>query len=140
MDALGQPILALPAAGEADFPPLPELGVRSPRARGRRAVIAEMFGVEVVQDIHLHPGEPGHYIRLSVNCPQCAAGHPDCGKRRNIGEAQCRNFGQVEPLGFIGVWLERANSFADKASHLKFTPSLADIRSFLIARRWWSPS
>jgi hypothetical protein len=52
------------------------------------------------------------YVRLCLKC----ASHPKCIKKRAIGAAQRRHFGQHEPLGYLGAWQSMGGE-VDRATH-----------------------
>jgi hypothetical protein len=72
------------------------------------------------------------YNRLRIECPLSCCAHFDvgntCGKYRNLGTAQTRNFGPREPEAFLIAWAESASRFQSRAAHLNHEPSLNDIR------------
>ena len=72
------------------------------------------------------------YNRLRIECPLSCCAHFDvgktCGKYRNLGIAQTRNFGPREPEAFLIAWAESASQFQTRAAHLNHEPSLNDIR------------
>jgi hypothetical protein len=78
----------------------------------------------------------GHpYLRLGVACPYKASLHK-CGKHachkwRGLGAAQTGRRGRLDTIGYLGTWVSRADTFADKASHMRFRPSDEQIDQWL---------
>ena len=104
--------------------------------RQRRDPIAFLDGTPVFEDIHLEPGQPGHYKRYSVVCPLCASSHPGCGKRRNIGPSQTKMFGPKEPLAYLGCWIRASMLFENKDGHLAHRPSKEEVKAFMAEHGW----
>ena len=89
----------------------------------------------MVLDVNGRPGEPGFYQRYCVQC--CVASHGAlCGKRRNIGSAQTRHFGDKEPLAYLGAWLASGASFPDRDSHILFKPRQMEVEAYMRKMRW----
>ena len=88
---------------------------------------------------HLQPGQPGHYRRYTTVCPLAKTGHCSvvaCGKRRNCGKSQMGQLGPAAPEAFLMVWRNAAVSFATKADHQRWTPTVAEVRQFMIEQGW----
>ena len=84
------------------------------------------------------PGKAGYYKRWHLRCPLRDAQHwvieHECGRRRNIGPVQCQHFGELEPQAFLLAWAAKASAYDDKGEHMKYNPSVAEVREFLAAR------
>jgi len=81
-------------------------------------------------------GQLGHYVRLVASCPYCDTVHEGCEKKRSISENQTQAIGEKEPLAFLGCWLQCASLFEDRASHMKFRPTLEDVRAYAKEQGW----
>lgn len=88
---------------------------------------------------HLRPGQLGHYRRYTTQCPLAQTGHcavVSCGKRRNCGQAQMGHLGPAAPEAFLMVWRNAASSFASKADHQRWSPTIPEVRRFMIEQGW----
>ena len=89
---------------------------------------------------HLEPGQPNHYKRLIVNCPLANCEHrrvgAACGKKRNMGQRQTAKFGEREPEGYLGAWAAAADRFTSSEAHVRWNPSTAQVRKFMVSRGW----
>ena len=88
---------------------------------------------------HLQPGQPGHYRWRTTVCPLAKIGHcavVACGKRRNCGQAQMGQLGLAAPEAFLMVWRNAASAFASKADHQRWSPTIAEVRRFMIEQGW----
>ena len=83
-------------------------------------------------------GEPGYYRRWKIQCPlrRCKHFKPGklCQRSRNVGAAQCAHFGQLEPQAYLLAWAAKAANFNNRRKHMKYTPTVSDIRSVLESR------
>ena len=73
----------------------------------------------------------GVYDRLIVKCPRVE--HGQCSRRRNCGAMQCRNFGKLEPVAFLALWLRQAQHIATKEEHMMYIPTVQDMHRWLEA-------
>ena len=82
---------------------------------------------------------PTYHKRYMLQCP-CSLGpdaiHPRCSKSRTAGPSATRVWGEVEPFAFLGVWASKAPEFADRQSHISYTPTDADIAAFVKEHGW----
>ena len=88
---------------------------------------------------HLFPGQEGYYRRYTTQCPLARTGHCSvvaCGKRRNCGQAQMGRLGPAAPEAFLMVWRNAASSFATKQDHQRWSPSVADVRRYMVEQGW----
>ena len=69
-------------------------------------------------------GRRQNYVRLKVNCPR----HDGCSKRRSVSENQCRRFGILEPVCFLGAWLQTHCS--SKTAHIAVQPTLGGVATY----------
>jgi hypothetical protein len=70
------------------------------------------------------------YQRLKIDCPLACDGHFDaklCGKYRNTGPAQCKNWGPGEPQAFLIAWADAAPRFKTRAEHMVHEPCREDV-------------
>ena len=79
----------------------------------RRAPISELK--MAVGEHELHFNLSGEYLRAHCNA------HPNCRRQRTVlpSSFATHNQGQGRPIGLLVDWLERANDFDSKASHMK---------------------
>ena len=74
------------------------------------------------------------YHAYYVRCPLADSGHCHkygCGKHRGFSPALTRRYGQLETIGYLGAWVRHASTFSDRRSHMRYTPSVSDFRSYL---------
>lgn len=71
----------------------------------------------------------------SVAFCRCDGHGAKCAKRRAIGDAQQSELGVWQPIAYLMVWASRAQEFADRASHLRFVPTLQEQRDWINAHR-----
>lgn len=85
----------------------------------------------ITLDVRRSPGEPGHYRRLCIQCPASGTGHYHpgrlCKRYRNMGPAQCSRYGEREPELFLLAWADAHARFPDRAQHVAFQPTVADV-------------
>ena len=107
---------------------------RAQQKSNRRTLVGQICGSDLYLEEWLSPGEPGHYRRYEIEC-RCGSHDTDrpCKKRRNIGHAQTKVLGDVEPKAFLGAWLELGSDKVTRENHRGFHPTMKDIRDF--ARR-----
>ena len=95
---------------------------------------------DVRLDVHLQPGQRGHYRRLIITCPHAHTSHDDgtypCQKHRNLGQRQMQNLGHREPEAFLGTWAAGAHDFTSREEHVKWDPSAKQVRAWMIAEGW----
>ena len=86
-------------------------------------------------DVHLEPGQRGHYRRWVMPCPlrhcQHVGGKYPCQRNRSMGPGQIAHFGQREPEAFLGCWAEAAHRFPSRARHMGWSPSVAQVREYI---------
>ena len=74
-------------------------------------------------DEHGIPGKPRYYKRLCVRCPLADSSHwrsgAPCMKYRNIGQAQKRALGDLEPEAFLRVWAADAEKYGSATAHIR---------------------
>ncbi len=66
------------------------------------------------------------YVRKRVTCKR----HKNCFKFRNT--SFLTTFGQLEVVGYLGVWLSKGCEYADRAEHMQFKPAVSDVKQFLL--------
>ena len=82
------------------------------------------------------------YVRLYAKCPLWKCKHvrmdkkKECGRYRNVHEAQMRNFGIAEVYSYLGCWTRAAGSKHDRDEHMKYKPSLVDQRAYAHTMGW----
>ena len=92
-------------------------------------------------DEHLEPNQPGHYRRYVVRCPLAGCRHKmedlgrTCKKTRNIGPSQT-SLGPKEPLAYLAVWANHAEQHKSADEHIKWRPSSAQVREYMLAAGW----
>ena len=83
---------------------------------------------------------PQHgYQRLCVHCPFSHAQHRHslpCRKYRGLAASQTSNLGQFEAVAFLGRWLQQAHAFADRKTHVAYSPSEAETLAYAAAQGW----
>lgn len=93
----------------------------------------EVEGQRVYQETHLHPGQPGHYVRYKVRCPYHE--RPEnkwCSRCRNIGPAQCA-LGKNAPIAYLGVWLKHHSQYSSAAGHIgQCRPSTQEVHEYMV--------
>lgn len=94
-------------------------------------------GLRYSVEEHLTAGQPGHYVKCIVKCPECGGKHHDpkhdCHKSRNLSSEHTLVFGEAEVLGFLGVWAASSEKFRTRVGHMRHcTPTIAEIRQYLI--------
>lgn len=140
---------ALVSSGSAGHPQREEVApVRgaNPGEQGSirmpREVVASVAGVDIVQESHLLPGEPGHYRRMAIRCTLVSHRTPSgarpcaCNKFRNCGPRQTAHFGDMEPAGYLAAWLRKGDAFETRASHVRYAPTLAEVESEMKLQGW----
>ena len=107
-------------------------------------------GVRVIQEVHdgkvaVTRRNQSGYTRLMVRCP--CQGHCEqrpgkrslyCEARRGIGQEQTANFGELEPYGFLGAWLQgiETKRFPTRTLHMAWRPTTEDVRTYMMAQGW----
>ena len=89
-------------------------------------------GQAVSLEVYGSPGSVGHYRRYTVICP-CDTHRADqkvCQKRRTCGPNQCANRGELEPIAYLGAWLQAAPRFEHRSKHVEFNPPLSLVRQY----------
>ncbi len=99
---------------------------RPARQKRKRPRGMHADGVSVVVEDRV-----GACRRVIITCPW----HAHCKRTRNTAAAQCKNFGEREPLWFLGAWLHGGRS-RDRDGHKRFTPSVKDVREFRDRGAW----
>lgn len=69
-------------------------------------------------------GRPYH--RLLIHC----TAHDGCHTQREISVQTCRALGDMEPMAFLGAWIEAAGDFTTAAAHSRHRPAIAAVRAF----------
>lgn len=95
---------------------------------------AQVEGMTVLEEIH-NEGDVNAYHRLVIECPLAKCLHMGsgrCAKRRNIAASTTEHFGRLEVIGYLGAWASRASDFSSKEEHIRFRPSVAQVRSYLV--------
>ena len=117
-----------PAAGQARIP---------------RQIVACVGEVNIVEESHLAPGQPGYYRRVAIRCPhkhhrggQDGGAAKPCHKMRNWGPNQTAQFGHMEPVGFLAAWVTKGLELSDRESHMAYVPSRADIEQAMREHGW----
>ena len=107
--------------------------------------LVEMAFGDSIEGIRMeveHRDDPTHrYARWSLKCPLRACAHAEvgvrpCCKRRNTGAAQMEHFGVAEVYAYLGVWAREAHAFRDRAEHVRFVPSRAQIAEYCAEKGW----
>ena len=106
-------------------------GPRAPNSAPAHIVEGQPVRVQIVR------GEP----RFHVLCPECTGLHLEadtaqCSKRRSMGARQTGQFGEREPLAYLGVWLAAARSHSSRDSHMAFKPSPGQVRAYMRKYGW----
>jgi len=86
----------------------------------------------------VHPTGRPSYQRLTVVCPLSSSAHAHhrvCGTSRLLGGLCTARFGALEAAGFLGAWLERAESYANRSAHMAYKPNPSDTEAFLRRHR-----
>ena len=123
-----------PAPGQPAAARRPRRGNR-PGGKGPlsqpREILANVEGVNIVRDIHLAPGTPGHYERALVVCRRHSVPEAGvyCHKSRAFGPRTMARFGQQEPVAFLVSWICEASRFTDRASHMGYAPGQTEVAS-----------
>ena len=122
-----------------DAPPGQPAAARRRARRGRRGslqqpsqpreILASVEGVNIVRDMHLLPGIPGHYNRARVACRLHSVPEAEvwCHRSRVFGPRTTARFGQQEPVAFLASWICAASRFTDRASHMGYAPREAEV-------------
>ncbi len=79
------------------------------------------------------------YVRYLARCPLAGTGHcgtKPCAISRNAHSKQCRNFGQWEPLAFVGCWLRAASRFENREMHMLYKPLPNEVREYMLEHGW----
>ena len=71
----------------------------------------------------------GEYVRKSVSCSEL--GHEGCCKSRTCTFST--NFGQLEPVGYLGCWFGGASRFATREAHMRWKPQVSEVREYLVS-------
>ena len=133
----GESQLRQPPQQPAPSPALAPASQKRKRRKGdKREVVCRLEGQDIFKEVHLTSGQLGHYVRLVASCPYCDTVHEGCEKKRSISENQTQAIGEKEPLAFLGCWLQCASLFEDRASHMKFRPTLEDVRAYAKEQGW----
>ena len=90
-------------------------------------------------EVHGQPGQRKYYRRLIIACPlgRCQhSGTTACMKHRNFGRRQVGLLGPREPEGFLGAWAAHASQFESRAAHVRWSPSVRQVRAFMVGQGW----
>jgi len=66
------------------------------------------------------------YHRLLIHC----TAHDGCRTQREISVQTCRALGDLEPMAFLGAWIEAAGGFTTAGAHARHRPGIAAVRAF----------
>ena len=96
-----------------------------------RDILANVDGINIVRDVHLLPGMPGHYDRACVQCKLHSNSRTGvfCHKSRTFGPRNMAMLGQREPVAFLASWITAASRFKDKEAHMKWKPGHTEVCS-----------
>lgn len=114
-----------------------EIGAAPRFKRIRDDLPTHVEGVAISEQIFNEENDPqrhARYHKLTVDCPLSSCQHSGlraCTKSRVLGEAQTRNFGRLEVIGYLGRWLQRASEFASRDLHMAYRPTTAEIETYL---------
>ena len=92
-----------------------------------------------VEGSELHVDDFGEYQRLYVNCPLSLTHHrgaTPCRKYRGLGASQCRMLGPMEPVSYLGAWLQQGCSMATRRGHINYRPPQSAVRAFAVSQGW----
>ena len=92
-----------------------------------RDILASVEGANIVRDMHLLPGMPGHYDRACVRCPVHSGLRVFCHKSRTFGQRNRARFGQQEPVAALASWVSAASRFPDRTSHMRWMPGQDEV-------------
>ena len=93
--------------------------------------------VPVFREIHLLPGQPGHYDRLVVKCARHQATKT---RAFDVRAAAKLGLGDAEPYAFLGVWLRHCDSCPSAADHKRFVPTSEQVKSYVADQKWQLPT
>ena len=94
-------------------------------------------GAPVTREIHLLPGQRGHYDRLLVKC----ARHQIVKTRAfDVKAAAKLGLGDAEPYAFLGVWLRHCERCSSAAAHKRFVPSSEQVEAYVATQAWQLPT
>ena len=94
-------------------------------------------GAPVAREIHLSPGQRGHYDRLVVKC----ARHQVIKTRAfDVKAAAKLGLGDAEPYAFLGVWLRHCDWCSSAAAHKGFVPSSEQVKAYVATQQWQLPT
>ena len=79
-----------------------------------------------------YAGAKQSYHRIRVTCIR----HKNCGRGRNIGELQCRNFGPLEPYAYLGVWLRKGIGQGERGQHVQCDVKLSEVEAYMDEMGW----
>ena len=128
--------VARPAGASSTAPVLVPQPLEGVARRTRNWELHFLEGVAVARDIHLSPGQPGHYDRLVVKC----ARHQAIKTRAfDVKAAKKLGLGDAEPYAFLGVWLSQCDLCHSAAAHKRFVPTSEQILSYVAAQKWQLP-
>ena len=102
---------------------------------------SSICGVKLEEEIwHPRDADDPHksYHKVTVRCGlgKCrhlASGSAVCRKSRLVSEAHSRHYGRLEVIGYLGQWLARADTFADRSAHMRYKPSVKEVEDFLVS-------
>ena len=126
-------------ANEASMDGLSEGGISAvsdiAAARSTTATLMQVEGMLVYREEY--SGFHGRYHRYKVKCPHNGSCHKEkkgtCEKKRGDGPAQHKNFGPMEPLGFLGAWAAARSRFPNRKEHVGHSPKLHEVRHYMVA-------
>jgi len=127
----------VPAAAPAPAENAIAVAAGAEQAHAARSLLE---GAEVYEEAHGVLGQPRSYRRLCVKCPHHRGQRRGCGKTRTFSERLGQESGlhDLEPYAFLGAWLSAHSRFEDVAAHKKYTPTVADVQSYVKDRQWLS--
>eukprot|EP00971_Amphidinium_carterae_P348029 6490282-Amphidinium_carterae.1 len=80
-----------------------------------------------------------NYARVCVQCPLRSSEHNHrlaCKKYRGISDSQKVNFGDKEPIAYLGVWIRHARQSTTRETHVKYNPPLNLVRDYAREHGW----
>ena len=93
-------------------------------------------GIKLARELRIDDECPQtYYDRVGVSCPLKASEHRDrlpCHRWRGLQMKRHKIFGDIDAVGFLGTWLNRACDCASKKEHMKFDPSPTAVVEYLL--------
>ena len=96
----------------------------------------QVSGIRLERDLYLDRARPEkNYDRVGVTCPLTSDDHKDklpCHRWRRLEGKQDTIFGNIDAVGFLGVWLNRACGCASKKEHMCVKPRPNEVVQYLL--------